>query len=102
MLAYYGRSEKLISQDMAVEMLSAQIGVEDNPLYDAYGFGFDLQAGRDPLVAFHTGGTCGSTCIVWLIPQTGQGAVVMTNSASGSLIRFEILYSISEACGWPE
>jgi CubicO group peptidase (beta-lactamase class C family) len=101
MLAYNGRSGELLSQELAEEMLSAQIDVEGNPLSDAYGFGFDLRTNKDELVAFHTGGTWGSTCILWLIPKTGQGAVVMTNSASGSLIRFEILYSIGEAYGWP-
>ena len=101
MLAYKGLSERLLNPDTAQEMLSAQIGVEDSPLHDAYGFGFDLQTGGDKLVAFHTGGTWGSTALVWLLPETGQGAVVMTNGASGSLIRFEILYSIAEAYRWP-
>jgi CubicO group peptidase (beta-lactamase class C family) len=101
MLAYNGLSDRLLSQEMAQEMLSAQIGVEGSPLQDAYGFGFDLQTSADQLVAFHTGGTWGSTSLVWLLPQTGQGVVVMTNSASGSLIRFELLYSIAEAYRWP-
>jgi CubicO group peptidase (beta-lactamase class C family) len=101
MLAYNGQSEKILSQQMVEEMLTAQIDIEGDQLVDAYGFGFDLRTGEDELVAFHTGGTWGSTCILWIIPQTGQGAVVMTNSASGSLIRFEILSSISEAYGWP-
>jgi len=101
MEAYSGRSEELLSQESATEMLTAQIEVKDYPLANAYGFGFDLQTRGEELIAFHTGGTWGSTCILWLIPDTGQGAVVMTNSASGSLARFEILYSISETYGWP-
>jgi len=101
MQAYKGSSEGLLSQGSATEMLTTQIGVKDNPLANAYGFGFDLLTSGDELIAFHTGGTWGSTCILWLIPEMGQGAVVMTNSASGSLIRFEILISISEAYGWP-
>ena len=68
---------------------------------NAYGFGFDLDTEKVELIAFHTGGTWGSTCIVWLYPESGRGAVVMTNSASGSLIRYEILASISKAYGWP-
>lgn len=101
MLAYNGRSEELFSQEMAKEMLTAQIDIEGNQLTDAYGFGFDLQTNEDEFVAFHTGGTWGSTCVLWLFPNIGQGAVVMTNSASGSLIRFEILHSISKVYGWP-
>jgi hypothetical protein len=30
-----------------------------------------------------------------------NGAVVMTNGASGSLLRFEILLSIASVYGWP-
>jgi len=101
MQAYNGRSQTLLSQEMATEMLSAQIDIQGNPNADAYGFGFKLQTKKDGLVASHTGGTWGSTCVLWLIPQTGQGAVVMTNSASGSMIRFEILHSIGKAYGWP-
>jgi CubicO group peptidase (beta-lactamase class C family) len=48
----------------------------------------------------HTGGTWGSNSIIWFEPQIGKGAVVMTNSASGSLLRFEILLSIASAYGW--
>jgi CubicO group peptidase (beta-lactamase class C family) len=101
MRAYDGGSERFLSQEMAKEMLTAQVDIKGHPLANAYGFGFDLQTDKDELVAFHTGGTWGSTCILWLLPQTGQGAVVMTNSANGSLIRFEILHSISEVYGWP-
>jgi hypothetical protein len=50
----------------------------------------------------HSGGTWGSTCILWMYPETGQGAVTMTNSAdSEGAIRFEILLSIAAAYGWP-
>jgi hypothetical protein len=31
----------------------------------------------------------------------GKGAVVMVNSAGGSLLRFEILLSIAAAYEWP-
>ena len=42
----------------------------------------------------------GSTCILWAHPETGQGAVIMTNSASGEgAIRLEILLSIAVECG---
>jgi CubicO group peptidase (beta-lactamase class C family) len=102
MQAYNGRSEQLISQELAQEMLSPQINIPGHPLMDAYGFGFDLQAKNKPLVAFHTGGTWGSTAIVLIYPETGQGAVVMTNSANGSNLRFEILFSIAAEYGWPE
>jgi len=49
----------------------------------------------------HTGGTWGSTALLWAHPETGQGAVIMTNSATGSIIRIEILLAIAIAYGWP-
>jgi hypothetical protein len=49
----------------------------------------------------HTGGTWGSSSVITFYPQTGQGAVVMTNGASGPLLRFEILIGIAMIYGWP-
>jgi hypothetical protein len=38
----------------------------------------------------------GSICILWAHPETGQGAVIMTNSASSQgAIRIEILLVIA-------
>jgi hypothetical protein len=38
---------------------------------------------------------------LWAYPETGQGAIIMTNSATGNLMRFEILLSIAREFGWP-
>ena len=44
----------------------------------------------------------GSTCLLWVYPEIGQGAAIMTNSASSEgAIRFEILLSIAAEYGWP-
>ncbi len=102
MLAYRGQSEEVISKEMAQEMLSPQIDTPDQPLQEAEGLGFHLAGEEQSLRIFHTGGTWGSTCVLWAYPETGQGAVVMTNSASNQgVIRFEILYSIAAEYGWP-
>jgi CubicO group peptidase (beta-lactamase class C family) len=101
MRAYNGQSSKIISQEMAREMLSAQIDTPDEPLSDAYGLGFHVAGDGQDLVIHHTGGTWGSTSLLWFYPETGQGAVIMTNSAAGhGLIRFEILLSIADEYGW--
>jgi len=97
-----GESELLLSQEMANEMLTPQIEVDDSPLADFYGLGFDLADDGREFRFMHTGGTWGSTCLLWVYPETGQGAVIMTNSASGEgAIRFEILLSIAAEYGWP-
>jgi len=54
------------------------------------------------LQVVHTGATWGSTCVLWFYPEIGQGAVIMTNSASSQgIIRFEILLAIASEYGWP-
>jgi CubicO group peptidase (beta-lactamase class C family) len=102
MRARAGESELLLSQEMASEMLTSQIEVDESFLRDSYGLGFDLGGEGQEFRFMHTGGTWGSTCILWAHPETGQGAVIMTNSASGEgAIRFEILLSIAAQYGWP-
>jgi hypothetical protein len=102
MRARAGESDLLLSQEMAGEMLTPQVEVDESFLSDSYGLGFDLAGEGQEFRFMHTGGTWGSTCILWVYPETGQGAVIMTNSASGEgAIRFEILLSIAAEYGWP-
>ena len=99
--AWNGESEALLSRDMARRMLTRQIEIPESPLADAAGLGFELAGeGRGFYIA-HTGGTWGSTAVLWAFPETGQGVAVMTNSASGSLLRFEILLAVAREHGWP-
>jgi CubicO group peptidase (beta-lactamase class C family) len=103
MLAYSGRTGGVLSPGMAREMLVAQVQIPEHPIQDAAGLGFALSGEGEGFSAFHTGGTWGSTCLVWFMPETGQGVVVMTNSAAGGRrIRFEILLSVAREYGWPE
>jgi CubicO group peptidase (beta-lactamase class C family) len=102
MLAYKGQSEGVLSQELAREMLSPQIAIQKDPFSDAYGLGLHLAGEGQDLVFQHTGGTWGSTCLLWMYPETGQGAVIMTHSASGrGAIRFEIRFGIAAEYGWP-
>jgi CubicO group peptidase (beta-lactamase class C family) len=102
MRARAGESDLLLSQELASEMLTPQIEVPESFFSDSYGLGFDLAAEGQEFRFMHTGGTWGSTCLLWVYPETGQGAVIMTNSASGEgAIRFEILLSIAAEYGWP-
>jgi CubicO group peptidase (beta-lactamase class C family) len=102
MLAYNGRSDKLLSRETAKEMLTPQIETPNEPLTDSYGLGFDLARDGQNLRMMLPGGTWGSTSLVWAYPETGQGAVIMTNSSSAAgAIRLEILVSIASEYGWP-
>jgi CubicO group peptidase (beta-lactamase class C family) len=101
MNAYRGESDRLLSHAMAQEMLSQQIEIASNPLADAMALGFERSGSDAALAILHTGGTWGSTAVLWAHPATGQGAIIMTNSATGSLLRFEILLAIAMEYGWP-
>ena len=97
-----GESALDLSQEMAGEMLTAQIEVKESSFCDSYGLGFDLGGNGQAFRFMHTGGTWGSTSLLWVHPETGQGAVIMTNSTTGDgAIRFEILAAIAAAYGWP-
>ncbi len=103
MLSLAGGPGRLLSQGMAGEMLRPQVPIPDHPLTHAEGLGFGLSGEGDKLAFVQTGGTWGSTCILWAHPETGQGAVIMTNARGGQgLIRFEILLAIAREYGWPE
>jgi CubicO group peptidase (beta-lactamase class C family) len=82
-------------------MLSPQIEILNSPLSNAYGLGVELQSTNQGLGVWHAGGDWDSNSIIWFYPQLGKGAVVMTNSASSNLLRYEILLSIASVYGWP-
>ncbi len=97
-----GESDLLFSQEMVAEMLTPQIEVGSWSLIDSYGLGFHLGGVGQDFRFTHSGGTWGSTCLLWVYPERGQGAVIMTNSASGEgAIRFEIMLSLAAEYGWP-
>ena len=82
-------------------MLTRQIEAPRDALFDASGLGFHLSGEGRGLSFWHTGGTWGSSCVLWAYPEKGQGAVVMTNKAAGrSAIIYEILFSIAAEYGW--
>ncbi len=99
--SHRGESDRLLSRALTAEMLTRQIEVAGNPLADGAGLGFELAGEGTGFYIVHTGGTWGSTSILWAYPETGQGTVIMTNSASGSLLRIEILLAIAREYGWP-
>ncbi|HEY69031.1 MAG TPA: beta-lactamase family protein [Anaerolineae bacterium] len=102
MNAYQGMSDALLDPAFVQAMVAPQIATLDNAFGHSYGLGFHLGGEGQDLLLFHTGGTWGSTCLIWLYPERGQGAIIMTNSASWEgAIRFEILISLAMEYGWP-
>ena len=74
MLACAGRSDGVLSQEMAIRMLSPQI--EDRGLGPVLG-----DDGNDLSHFLHPGANEGYRCVTIAYPSRGQGVVVMTNAA---------------------
>ncbi len=105
MLAFRGRSDRLISQATVRQMFQPQVELDPSllgmPVSD--GLGILLQGHGRGLSFLHPGDNWpGATC--WLVgyPETGQGAIVMTNGAKGNLLAMEIVRAIAREYGWPQ
>jgi CubicO group peptidase (beta-lactamase class C family) len=85
---------KLLSKETAEEMLKVQAA----PM----GLGVML-AGEGRGRRFHHGGSnVGFKCMLVAFPETGQGAVVMTNADHGATLIEPVLRAIGRAHSWPE
>jgi CubicO group peptidase (beta-lactamase class C family) len=91
---YAGKSSKILSQDMARQMLTRQIG--------AWGLGFGLENAGDKPRFGHGGANEGFRCNIETYTDSGQGFAVMTNSDSGGELTQEIFRSVAKEYGWPD
>ena len=93
MLAYEGRSDQVLSQEMAIQMLSPQL--------EGRGLGpFVGDDGGDRLYFLHDGANDGYKSYLVAYPKFGQGLVIMTNGDNGKELWPEILNSVSVEYGW--
>ncbi|HEY6388676.1 MAG TPA: serine hydrolase [Candidatus Acidoferrum sp.] len=91
---YAGKSSKILSQDMARQMLTRQFGTS--------GLGFGLESpGEKPRFA-HGGANEGFRCNIETYTDSGQGFAVMTNSDSGGELTEEIFRAVAKEYGWPD
>lgn len=93
MLAYQGRPDRILSQEMAIQMLTPQL--EDSALGPFVG-----DDGGDRFYFLHAGAVDGYKSYLAAYPKRGQGLVIMTNSDSGDALWREILNSVSVEYGW--
>jgi CubicO group peptidase (beta-lactamase class C family) len=91
---YAGTSNKLISKDMARQMLTRQ---KDN-----WGLGVALAAADHPLRFGHGGSNEGFRCDFEAYVQSGQGIVIMTNANSGDALIGEIRRAVAQEYAWPD
>lgn len=87
-----GKSSNVLDRKITTEMLTPQIG----------GWGLGLQlAGKGESARFvHGGANEGFKSVMIAFKNTGQGAVVMTNSNKGTQLAIEIIKSISNEYSW--
>jgi CubicO group peptidase (beta-lactamase class C family) len=92
--AWGGQSSKLLSKEMALQMLTVQ--------KQPYGLGLVLE-GKDQAFRFrHSGANLGFRAEFVMYPAIGKGAVLMTNADLGSYLNDEIFQSIAAEFHWPE
>jgi len=93
MQAYRGRSDAVLSHDMAIQMLTPQIG--DRGLGPVLG-----DDGGDLFYFMHPGSNDGFKSVMVGYPERGQGVVIMTNGDNGDALWREILNGVSIEYGW--
>ncbi len=89
--SYHGKSNMLLSRDLARQMLTRQIG----------DFGLGLALPSAGVFRFqHSGGNAGYRCFMVLSVESPDGVVIMTNSDSGEPLIWEVFQAIAQAYGW--
>ena len=91
-----GGSNGVLSNRMTAQMTTKVL--------DNYGLGLGLSHGVDGrIVSFgHGGSNEGFKCQMIAFPETGSGAVVMTNGDQGGMLANEILRALAMEYDWPE
>ena len=89
---------------LAQQMFGQQVWVEDR---SNLGFPFEQGLGCFMLgegahkIVFHPGGNHpGASCLLCLLPETGQGAAIMTNGLRGLGLSMATLPAIAQEYNW--
>jgi CubicO group peptidase (beta-lactamase class C family) len=90
----HGQSEKVLSREMTRQMVTPQL---ENSGLGLFVDGVD----RAPRFT-HSGSNVGFKAYLVGYFDSGQGAVVMTNSENGAQLMLELLRSIAAEYGWPD
>lgn len=88
-----GKSNKIISKEMAAQMLS--------PQFQDWGLGPGVEV-RNGVVKFSHGGVDEGFEAFWVAYGDGRGAAVMTNGDRGSALAMEVVRSIAREYGWDD
>jgi CubicO group peptidase (beta-lactamase class C family) len=104
MRAYQGQSGLLLSPGMARQMFHQEMWVDDPTVFGfafGQGLGAFLQKVGENTIVFHPGGNDpGASCLLAILPDTGQGAAIMTNGLLGLPLTVEIISAIAHEYHW--
>jgi CubicO group peptidase (beta-lactamase class C family) len=89
-----GKSNKILNAKLTNEMLTPQL--------ENWGLGLTIQGEGRSRRFSHGGSTTGYRAFMIAYVETGQGAVVMTNSDNGEMLFDEILRSIAREYNWSD
>jgi CubicO group peptidase (beta-lactamase class C family) len=92
--AKLGKSTRVLSKAMTEQMLTRQ--------FENWGLGFSLEGKEAKATFSHGGSNEGFRCHFVAFSNSGQGAVVMTNSDNGGPLAQEIIRSIAAEYGWAQ
>ncbi len=101
-----GRSNRILSQTMAAEMLKPQavdvseLSLGDKTHRDRMGLGFFLGDETRPDLFGHIGDDLGFQAMLLMFGESGQGAAVMANSENGIFVGDYLVESIAKEFGW--
>ena len=107
-LSRRGKSNRLLSQSMAREMLTPQveqvgeIALGNREHVDRMGLGFFLGDASRPGLFGHIGDDEGFQAMLVMFADSGQGAIIMANSDNGILLGDYLLATIAQEYGWKE
>ena len=101
---YNGKSEKILSNKMAQNMISSHLDLDPAKFFGFTGQGlgvFLIQNDKD--ISFVHPGTNapGFVCAMYGIPSTGQGVVIMSNGIQAELLHIELMFFLSKEYNWP-
>lgn len=89
----HGDAGRRLSPEMTRQMLTTQP--------HGSGLGFQLGGSAEPASFSHNGANEGFRATLIAFTQTGQGAIVMTNSDNGGALASEIIRGLAREYGWP-
>lgn len=103
MRAYQGKSDRILSQEMVQSMFHRGLELDPNMYGVPLGGGLGVilyGKGQNFLFLIPGSNYPGATCLLIGSPESGKGAVIMTNGAMGQVLSLEIFAAIKNEYNW--